>query len=86
MLPRPVFHETPLNLVEVSFFAYGVTVGDWKYILDVRGNTVELYDHSTDPNELRNLADARPDKARELRAVLAAWLDSTGSVSTLKAI
>lgn len=86
VLPRPIFHETPLNLVEVSFFAYGVTVGDWKYILDVRGNTVELYDHSTDPNELRNLADARPDKARELRAVLAAWLDSTGSVSTLKAI
>ena len=82
--PRPVFHETPLNLVEVSFFAYAVTVGDWKYILDVRGNTVELYDLASDPAELRNLVDARPDKASELRAVLAAWLDSTGSVSTLR--
>lgn len=84
--PRPVFHETPLNLVEVSFFAYAVTVGDWKYILDVRGNTVELYDLASDPAELRNLVDARPDKASELRAVLAAWLDSTGSVSTLKSL
>jgi membrane-anchored protein YejM (alkaline phosphatase superfamily) len=83
---RPVFHETPLNLVEVSFFAYAVTVDDWKYILDVRGNTVELYDLASDPTELRNLADDRPDKAAELRAVLAEWLDSTGSVSTLKAI
>lgn len=85
-LPRPIFHETPLNLVEVSFFAYAVTVGDWKYILDVRGNTVELYDLSTDPGENRNLADVRPDKATELRGVLANWLDSTGSVSTLKAM
>lgn len=84
--PRSVFHETPLNLVEVSFFAYAVTVGDWKYILDVRGNTVELFDLASDPTELRNLADARPDKAAELRAVMAEWLDSTGSVSTLKAM
>lgn len=84
VLPHPVFHETPLNLVEVSFFAYAVTVGDWKYILDVHGNTVELYDLRSDPTELHNLADARPDKAAELRAVLAEWLDSTGSVSSLK--
>lgn len=84
--PRPILHETPLNLVEVSFFAYAVTVGDWKYILDVRGNTVELFDLATDPGEIRNLADARPEKAAELRAVLAGWLDSTGSVSSLRAM
>lgn len=86
VVQRPMFHETPLNLVEVSFFAYAVTVGDWKYILDVHGNTVELYDLASDPTELHNLADARPDKAAELRAVLAEWLDSTGSVSSLKGI
>lgn len=61
-----------------------MTAGDWKYILDVHGNTVELYDLRSDPTELHNLADARPDKAAELRAVLAEWLDSTGSVSSLK--
>lgn len=84
VVTRPIFHETPLNLVEVSFFAYAVTLGDWRYILDVRGNTVELYDLASDPTETRNLVDVRPDKAEELRRILAAWLDGTGSVATLK--
>jgi arylsulfatase A-like enzyme len=84
IVARPIFSETPLNLVEVSFFAYAVTDGDWRYIYDVRGNTVELYDLASDPLELRNLADARPEKASELRAVLAGWLDATRSVTKLR--
>jgi arylsulfatase A-like enzyme len=83
-VPRPIFSETPLNLVEVSFFAYAVTDGDWRYIYDVRGNTVELYDLAADPLELHNLVDARPDKSAELRAVLARWLDATRSVHSLR--
>ncbi len=81
---RPIFSETPLNLVEVSFFAYAVTDGGWRYIYDVRGNTVELYDLAADPLELHNLADERPEKAAELRTVLARWLDASRSVRTMR--
>ncbi len=77
---RPIYSETPRNLVEVSFFAYAVTVDDWRYIYDVRGNTVELYDLGTDPLELVNLVHRRPERARELRHVLARWLDTTVTV------
>lgn len=81
---RPIFAETPLNLVETSFFAYAVTVGHWRYIYDVRGNTAELYDLEADPQALRNLADLDPGKAAEMRAVLAHWLDTTESVRSLR--
>ncbi len=81
---RPIYAETPLNLVETSFFAYAVTVGHWRYIYDVRGNTVELYDLEADPPALRNLADRDPAKAAEMRAVLARWLDTTESVRSLR--
>jgi arylsulfatase A-like enzyme len=77
---RPIFSETPRNLVEATFYAYAVTDGEWRYLYDVRGNTVELYHLTEDPLELVNLADRRPEKAAELRAILARWLDSTVSV------
>ena len=81
---RPIFSETPLNLVEVSFFAFAVTDGSWRYIYDVRGNTVELYDLSRDPAEVHNLADREPGRAAEMRAILSNWLDTTQSVRSLK--
>jgi arylsulfatase A-like enzyme len=81
---RPIFTETPLNLVEVSFFAFAVTDGSWRYIYDVRGNTTELYDLSNDPGEVHNMADRNPQKAAELRAVLSNWLDTTRSVRSLR--
>ena len=82
--PMPVFSETPLNLVEVAFFAFGVTDGDWRYIWDVRGDTVELYNLRDDPGELHNLADAMPERAAEMRAILARWLDTTRSVRNMR--
>jgi arylsulfatase A-like enzyme len=39
----------------------------------LRGRPYELYDLSIDPGELHDLADARPDVARALRAALDAW-------------
>ena len=77
---RPIFVETPRNGVDVTFFAYAVTDGRWRLIYDVVGNTTELYDLEADPGELRNLADREPGRTAELRAVLARWLDTTGSV------
>ena len=77
VVARPIVAETPINLVEVSFHAFGVTDGRWRYIWDVRGNTVELYDLVADPRELHNLVDSQPGRAAELRAVMARWLDAT---------
>jgi arylsulfatase A-like enzyme len=77
---RPIFVETPRNGVDVTFFAYAVTDRRWRLIYDVVGNTTELYDLDADPGELRNLADREPGRTAELRAVLARWLDATGSV------
>ena len=77
VVARPIVAETPINLVEVSFHAFGVTDGRWRYIWDVRGNTVELYDLAADPSELHNLVDSQPERAAELRAVMARWLDAT---------
>ena len=47
-----------------------IVVGPWKLIDD--GERVELYQIHDDPDELRDLAAAHPDKVRELRAALAA--------------
>ena len=40
---------------------------------------VELYDLSQDIGESRNLADEYPDRVREMRGRLAAWLRSVGA-------
>ncbi|HEY2251931.1 MAG TPA: tetratricopeptide repeat protein, partial [Planctomycetaceae bacterium] len=45
-----------------------LTEGHWKYIRTTR---VELYDLAADPHERHNLADARPDKLREMEVRLA---------------
>jgi arylsulfatase A-like enzyme len=51
----------------------------YKYILarqqDYRNYPMEeLYDLQADPEELHNLAEARPDTARELKATLESWI------------
>ena len=81
-LDRPIFAETPLNIVDGPFNAVAVTQNGWKLIYDVVGNTTELYDLERDPSELKNLADAEPQRVATLRAVLGGWLDATRSVAT----
>jgi arylsulfatase A-like enzyme/tetratricopeptide (TPR) repeat protein len=44
-----------------------LTDGRYRYI---RGPKEELYDHDTDPGELRNLADSRPEMLAPFRAAL----------------
>ena len=48
---------------------------DWKLIRGSDGST-ELYHVAEDPDELRDLASDRPEKASELESELDAWLDS----------
>jgi arylsulfatase A-like enzyme len=54
---------------------FGIRVGSWKYIEGTRDGVRELFDLSRDPGELENLADAEPEKRRELAERLAEWRD-----------
>jgi len=49
-----------------------VLADDWKLQVSERPKRTWLFDLSADPTERRNLADERPDKRRELEAILAA--------------
>ena len=49
-----------------------VLSGDWKLQVAESPGRVWLFDVAADPTEQRNLADSRPDKVSELRALLAA--------------
>jgi arylsulfatase A-like enzyme len=46
-------------------------VGDWKVVAAGKAGPWELYDLSSDRSETRDLAAARPEKARELSALWA---------------
>lgn len=54
----------------------GVRSGAWKYIYDARLGKEELYNLQDDPDELRDLSAAEPERAAELRRRLAAWMDA----------
>ena len=48
----------------------------WKYILDLRAGTEELFDLNVDADEQHSIADEHPDVASRLRRRLAAWTES----------
>jgi arylsulfatase A-like enzyme len=52
-----------------------VVVGTEKLLCDLHWGTCAYYDLAADPREQRNLAEARPDRAGALRALLDEWLD-----------
>jgi choline-sulfatase len=57
----------------------------YKYIYMANGGREQLFDLGEDPNELSNLAAARPGVARELRALAAKACDRTGLREALDA-
>jgi len=68
-----VYLETEFPLTEYGWSPLrGVVTTEWKYVLAPRE---ELYDLKSDPGELDNLADAMPDRAKELAARLRALGD-----------
>ncbi len=48
----------------------GVRDGRWKYLYDFDRRVPELYDLSTDPDEKKNLAEAKPELAKRYQARL----------------
>ena len=57
-------------------FKLGVREGSWKYMLDLRAGTDELYDLEHDPDEQQNVATAKRDLCARLRQHLAAWAEA----------
>jgi choline-sulfatase len=53
--------------------AFGVRVGQWKYIEASKPRTRQLYDLASDPTETRNLADAQRQRSDELSGLIAQW-------------
>ncbi|PYR16935.1 MAG: hypothetical protein DMF94_26095 [Acidobacteria bacterium] len=68
--PRAYFY------VAEDHFALGMREGNWKYIVDLRAGTEELYDLDRDPTEQHNLATRQPERCARLRQRLAAWTDA----------
>jgi arylsulfatase A-like enzyme len=68
--PRAYFY------VAEDEFMLGVREDGWKYILNVRDGTEELFDLRTDETEQKNLARLHPDICARLRRRLAAWTEA----------
>jgi arylsulfatase A-like enzyme len=59
-----LWRTTPVSLIQV---------GDWKLMEYLEDGKIELYNLREDIGEAKNLAQAMPDKAKELHARLTAW-------------
>lgn len=68
--PRAYFY------VAEDSFILGVREDRWKYSIDLRDGTEELYDLTADPLEQRNLWREEPERCARLRQRLAAWAEA----------
>lgn len=69
-----VITETPRNIPEGTFFAWGLTEGNWRIIYDSVGNNWQLYNLANDSLEQKNLVDLELEKFHDLRTKLAEYL------------
>lgn len=53
--------------------------GDWKLIHFYKDDRSELFNLKTDPAETQDLFESQLERARELRAMLDKWRESTGA-------
>ena len=75
----PIFWHFPHYANQGGTPGCSVVAGDWKLIEFFEGNRIELYHLKDDLSEERNVADARPEIARELRERLRVWLAGIGA-------
>jgi N-acetylglucosamine-6-sulfatase len=84
---RPIFAHLERNWArksKPSRALVAVTQPPYRLIYDVAGETVELYDHSTDPGEMRDEAVEHPEVAARMRAEADGYLER-GSQQALEA-
>jgi arylsulfatase A-like enzyme len=62
-----------------DWFSSAIRVGDLKLIDFPTEKRTELYDLASDPGESKNLAEARPDDAKQLLSKLNAWRAEVGA-------
>lgn len=70
----PAPRERSYFFAATTDYMLGVRDGPWKYILNATLAREELFNLEEDPQELRNLASARPDQCARLKPYLAAWV------------
>ena len=87
-------HSAPLDRSEI-FWHYphyanagstptgAIRQGDWKLMEFFEDGHVELYNLANDPAEQQDLAGDMPEKAGELRGLLARWRESVGAKPAL---
>jgi hypothetical protein len=56
-----------------------ITTPEWSLFFAGKGLPLELYDARTDPQQLGNLADLRPQVVADLHAAFVAWLKQVGT-------
>ena len=81
--PPPATHRNlflpPPTVQPVYFFKnsfpekWGLRLGQWKYIENIRGDTTELFRLDRDPHEQNNLADRYPDVLPWFRRLVQSW-------------
>ena len=77
---KPVFFSRPPDRKNYNGFKnlpdLAVRQNKWKLLCDYDGGRPELYDVSSDPGEVKNLADTQPDVTRELVSKTVTWYRS----------
>lgn len=73
------FHYPNYAFHKKNRMGSAIRSGDYKLIKFYDDDSSELYDLKNDIGESRNIANALPEKAKELRTVLDAWLEETGA-------
>ena len=74
---RPVFWHYPVYHHDVP--ASVVRMGDYKLIQNLVDGSFQLYDLANDISESKNLVEIHPEKAEELKRLLAAWQQDVGA-------
>jgi hypothetical protein len=83
-----LFGRAPAPEYTVSeFYDFGdelraIVKGRYKLVVDVRHHAWLLFDVLEDPEERRDLADARPDVLRDLRDTLEKWIEERADTNT----
>lgn len=74
----PAFAGKPVEREAIYWEHEGnraVRVGDWKLVASGAKNPWELYDIARDRSEMHNLAEAEPERVREMGALWQAWAE-----------